>query len=129
MPGTTKPKPDQEHELSPAELRRQAAEAGEVDAIWRELTEHSWGEFNLDEVLNLLLRALEVKARQDPTGFAEAFFERATAFSTLLSLRLQLLITWKLGTHDGRRRRPYEPARRRDRQVAAMPNRTPAACC
>lgn len=89
-----------ERHLTPAERRRRHAEAGDVQAIWAELTDKPWTLLDLSEMFRLLLVALEVAGREDPAALSEQLFGRMVAFTGCLTLRSHYLIGRIFAGHD-----------------------------
>src|SRR3954453_224726 len=58
------------------ELRRQAAERGDVDFFLDEIRTKAWSMFSVGEVLRHLMRAAEVRARTDPEGYSRELFAK-----------------------------------------------------
>jgi hypothetical protein len=76
--------------LSQAEQRRLMAECGDVEGIWKVLNDTPHSLLDVDKMFRLLLRAVEVAARDDPAGFAASTLARLISFTTYLTLRGQL---------------------------------------
>ncbi len=68
------------------------AEAGGVEELLGVLRSRPLGYFNVPELLRMLMRACQVRARSDPRGFAEFLFSEMVALNGLLLLRAQLQI-------------------------------------
>ena len=66
------------------------SEAGDVDALWKLLVQSRWCDIDREDVLKLLIRALEVQGRADPARFASEVMARMTVFVTTLLLRSHL---------------------------------------
>jgi len=56
------------------------------------------GFYNVPEMLRLLMRACQVRARSDPRGFAETLFAEMAAFNGLLLLRTQLRLAGRVAS-------------------------------
>src|SRR5690242_5957266 len=73
---------------TPAEVKEQMAVDGDVDGLWRILTETHWDLLDQGHCFRLLLRALENAVQRDPLRFTEALFGRMLSFTTFLVLRV-----------------------------------------
>jgi hypothetical protein len=76
------------------------AERGDVAGLFQHLTAcpRSWIDY--PEVLPLLLKAVEVRATQQPAGFTDDLFHRILTFSTFLLLRCHLYAAKILDRQD-----------------------------
>ncbi len=77
---------------SPNELRRQAAERGDVDFFLDIFRTKAWSMFSVGEMLRHLMRAAEVRARSDPEAYARELFGKMVGFNSFLLLRTQLCV-------------------------------------
>lgn len=83
------------------EIRAEWARAGEVDPLWRILSESRWDDIDGEDVLKLLVQALEVRSKADPAGFAADVMARLTVLTTALALRGHLHLA-RCVEQDGR---------------------------
>jgi hypothetical protein len=83
-----------------AETRERMAQAGDVDGLWRVVSETSWSMCDQAEIFRLLLRAIEVKAGKDPVGFSEALFARMAGLGGYLVLRSHFCLLTLLDQND-----------------------------
>src|SRR5262249_22019056 len=90
MEERTTPQPKRRKKKTIAETREEWAESGDVDALWRLLTTTRPILLYLEVVFGLLARAIEVRSRQDPAGFASEMFSRLVGFTSYLLLRSHL---------------------------------------
>ena len=72
------------------------AEAGEVEQLLALLRSKPFGFFNIPEMLRLLMRACQARARSDPRGFAELLFSEMAGFNGFLLLRTQLRLAGRV---------------------------------
>ena len=97
---------------SPSEVRRVQAETGDVDALWHHLTQSDWAVIDGGDTFRQLLRALEVRARQDAAGLSAEMFARMMAFSSFLWMRgasaLQQLLSAADQTNQSTRALPRQ---------------------
>src|SRR5215204_2777686 len=83
----TLPIPDQAPEPTLAEKRQAMAQDGDVEGLWRVLSDTPHSLIDAEGTFRLLLRAIEVSARRDPAAFSQATFARLVGFTAYLSLR------------------------------------------
>ncbi len=76
----------------PRETWRSWSEAGDVEQLLGLLRSKPLGFYDVPNLLRMLMRACQVRARSDPRGFAEFLFAEMAAFNGLLLLRAQLQI-------------------------------------
>ena len=93
-----------------AETREDWARTGNIDALWELLLSSGPAMLDMEATFKLLARAIEVRSRQDPAGFASDVFGRMLSLTTYLTLRTHL--------HAGRLIAVYD---RSDRPVAELP--------
>jgi len=103
---------DDEYELpppgpSPNELRKQAAERGDVDFILDIFRTKPWSMFSVGEMLRHLMRAAEVRAQSDPEAYARELFGKMVGFNSFLLLRSQIYVADRV---VGRGPQPTTPA-------------------
>jgi hypothetical protein len=77
---------------SPNELRKQAAERGDVDYFLDIFRTKAWSLFRVGEMLRYLMRAAEVRARSDPEAYARELFGMMVGFNSFLLLRTQIYV-------------------------------------
>jgi len=75
---------------SPLDVRRQSAQDGDVDALWKLLVQSRWCDIDREDVLKLLIQAMEVQSRADPARFSSEVMGRMTVFVTTLLMRSHL---------------------------------------
>jgi len=80
------------------EIWRAWSEGGDVERFLALLRSKPLGFYNVPEMLRLLMRACQVRARSDPRGFAEALFAEMAAFNGLLLLRTQLRLAGRVAS-------------------------------
>ena len=91
---------DDDHDLydlspqgpAPNELRREAAERGDVDYFLDIFRTKPWSMFSVGEMLRYLMRAAEVRARSDPEGYARELFGKMVGFNSFLLMRTQIIV-------------------------------------
>src|SRR5262245_16626219 len=91
-----------------AETREEMARTGDVEGLWRVIVENNWTMVNQPECFDLLLRAVEVAARQDPTRFSRALLARMLSLTTYLVLRGHYYARTLLAQYD-EAARPHGP--------------------
>ncbi len=89
--------------------REQAARSGDIDTLWNELTTRHYSMVDQEEIFGFLLRAIEVRCRQDPEAFAGDTFARMIGFVSYLTLRSSLNVNFRIARH-GRATRDNGPA-------------------
>jgi len=72
------------------------SEGGEVERFLALLRSKPLGFYNVPEMLRLLMRACQVRARSDPRGFAESLFAEMVGFNGFLLLRTQLRLAGRV---------------------------------
>ena len=77
---------------TPNQLRKQAAERGDVAFFLDIFRTKPWSMFSVAEMLKYLMRACEVAARADPEGYARETFARMVGFNSFVLLRSQLYV-------------------------------------
>ena len=100
------PEPTQPREPTP---REKAARSGDIDALWDELVTKKWTMVDQEEIFGHLLRAIEVRSREDPEAFAGDMFARMTGLIGYLTLRSHFYLGHRVGQH-GRATRDWGPA-------------------
>ena len=83
---------------SKREIWKGWSEAGDVEQLLALLRSKPLGFYNVPQMLRLLMRACQVRARSDPRGFAEALFAEMAAFNGLLLLRAQLRLAGRVAS-------------------------------
>lgn len=86
---------------SPREVRAEWARTGDVDSLWQLLSRSRWDAIDQEDVVKLLIRALEVRSRADPAQFAADVMGRMTVFVATLMMRSHLLLAAAI-EQDGR---------------------------
>src|SRR4051812_41091966 len=89
--------------------REQAARSGDIDTLWNELTTRHYSMVDQEEIFGHLLRAIEVRCRQDPEAFAGDTFARMIGFVSYLTLRATFYVNHRITRH-GRATRDNGPA-------------------
>lgn len=100
------PKSPEAREPTPREL---ASRSGDVDTLWNELTTRHFSMVDQEEIFGHLLRAIEVRCRQDPEAFAAENFSRMIGFVSYLTLRATFYASHRIARH-GRATRDNGPA-------------------
>ena len=100
MEECTTPRPKRRKKKTIAETREEMAQSGDVDGLWRLLTTSLPIMLDLELTFKLLARALEVRSRQDPAGFASEVFSRLVSFTSYLLLRSHMHASRLLGQYD-----------------------------
>lgn len=90
--------------LTIAEERELMASTGDVEGIWQILVTAQPAMIDWGEVFQLLLRAVEVRSRTDPAGFAEEMFSRMFSLTSYLTLRSHHHARRLIVRHDRSRR-------------------------
>lgn len=95
--------------------RREAmAAAGDVDAVWAELTRPRPAPVDTETLFPLLLRAVEVRARRSPELFSSEILAKIVSLTSFLTLRSHYLLTKRIEQFDrspqGRGRVELPPA-------------------
>lgn len=85
---------------SPREVRAGWARTGDVDALWGLLSRSNWDAIDQEDIVKLLIEALQVQSR-DPERFAADVLARMTVFTTSLLLRSHLHLASYV-EHSGR---------------------------
>ena len=83
---------------SKKEIWRAWSEGGDVERFLALLRSKPLGFYNVPEMLRLLMRACQVRARSDPRSFAEALFAEMAAFNGFLLLRAQLRLAGRVAS-------------------------------
>src|SRR5437870_6591342 len=63
------------------DIRRRAAERGDVTFFLDLIRTQPWSMFSIGEVLKLVMRAAEVRARSDPAGYSRELFSVMVGFN------------------------------------------------
>src|SRR5262245_54614309 len=100
MEERTTPRPKRRKKKTIAETREEMALSGDVDGLWHLLTTSLPIMLDLEVVFGLLARAIEVRSRQDPAGFASEMFSRLVGFTSYLLLRSHMHAGRLLGQYD-----------------------------
>ncbi len=103
------PQSTEPREPTICEMREQAARSGDVETLWSELTMRHFSMVDQEEIFGHLLRAIEVRCRQDPEAFAAENFSRMIGFVSYLTLRATFYASHRIARH-GRATRDNGPA-------------------
>jgi hypothetical protein len=93
-----------------AETREEMACSGDVSGLLHVLTTSTPGLFGVEETFRLFARAIQVRSRQDPAGFAAELFGRMVGLVGYLVMRAHIHAERLVAVHD-----------RRDRAFAEVP--------
>ena len=83
-----------------AEQHEKMAREGDIQGLWRVLTDNDRTVIDQTECFRLLLQAVEVAAQAEPGRFSAEVFARVLGFSTYLLLRTHLQLGFLLDRHD-----------------------------
>ena len=86
-------------EPTPREVRARWAERGDVEALWRLIRDSRWDDIDQEETFKLLLRAVEVRGREDPEGFAALLLGQMVGFTAGLVFRSQRYVDIRVVEH------------------------------
>ena len=87
-------------EMTPRESRRQLAETGRYEELLRQLAAKPWTMIDVEETWSLVLRAIEVRGREDPERFADDVLNRMVQFTSYLLMRTQFIVGLRISQHD-----------------------------
>src|SRR5262249_11926055 len=100
MEERTTPRPKRRKKKTIAETREEMAQSGDVDGLWLLLTTSLPIMLDMEATFKLLARAIEVRSRQHPAGFASEVFSRLVSFTSYLLLRSHMYASRLLGQSD-----------------------------
>src|SRR4051812_17143472 len=83
----------------PREVRARWAAEGDVESLWRLVRDARWDDIDQEEVFGLLVKAVEVRGRGDPDGFAELLLGQMVGFTAGLVFRSQLYVNTRVVGH------------------------------
>jgi hypothetical protein len=86
--------------LTISETREQMALSGDVDGLWKLLSEVSPSVTDIESTFKLLARALDVRSQRDPAAFAAEVFGRMVGFTSYLMLRTHMYAHRLVRQHD-----------------------------
>jgi hypothetical protein len=87
-------------EMTPRESRRLLAETGRYEDLLRQLAAIPWTMIDVSEVWGLVLRAIEVRSREDPERFADDVLNRMVQFTSYLLVRTHFLVGLRISQRD-----------------------------
>ena len=87
-------------EMTPRESRRQLAETGQYEELLRQLAAIPWTMIDVEESWGLVLRAIEVRGREDPERFADDVLNRMVQFTSYLLVRTHFIVGLRISQHD-----------------------------
>jgi hypothetical protein len=91
------------------ETRLALAESGQYEELMTILKETNWSILDVDEIWGLILRAMEVRAGQDPERFAADIYAEMVSFSSNLVMRTHFFLSRRI-LHQGETVRAGDPA-------------------
>ena len=87
-------------EMTPRESRRQLAETGRYEDLLKQLTAIPWTMIDVEETWGLVLRAIEVRSREDPERLADDVLNRMVQFTSYLLVRTHFIVGLRISQHD-----------------------------
>ena len=87
-------------EMTPRESRRHLAETGRYEDLLKQLAAIPWTLIDVEETWGLVLRAIEVRGREDPERFADDVLNRMVQFTSYLLLRTHFIVGLRMTQHD-----------------------------
>ena len=87
-------------EMTPRESRKHLAETGRYEELLRQLAAIPWTMIDVEETWGLVLRAIEVRSREDPERFADDVLNRMVQFTSFLLLRTHFIVGLRISQHD-----------------------------
>jgi hypothetical protein len=91
------------------ETRLTLAESGRYEELMTSLKETNWSILDVDEIWGLVLRAMEVRSKQDPERFATDIYAKMVSFSGCLLMRTHFFLSRRI-LHQGETVRAGDPA-------------------
>jgi hypothetical protein len=91
------------------ETRLALAEAGKYEELVKILKVTDWSILNVDEIWGLVLRAMEVRAKQDPERFAADIYAEMVSLSSYMVMRAQFFLSRRI-LHQGQTMRAGDHA-------------------
>ncbi len=86
-------------EPTPREVRARWAEEGDVESLSRLIRDSRWDDIDQEETVRLLLKAVEVRGREDPEGFAALLMGQMVGFTAGLVFRSQRYVNIRVVEH------------------------------
>jgi hypothetical protein len=86
--------------MTPRESRRHLAETGRYEDLLKQLAAIPWTMIDVEETWGLVLRALEVRSREDPERFADDILNRMVQFTSYLLMRTHFIVGLRISQHD-----------------------------
>jgi hypothetical protein len=87
-------------EMTPRESRRHLAETGRYEELLRQLAAIPWTVVDVGETWSLVLRAIEVRGREDPDRLADDVLNRMVQFTSYLLMRTHFIVGLRISQHD-----------------------------
>ena len=87
-------------EMTPRESRRHLAETGRYEDLLRQLAAIPWTMIDVEESWGLVLRAIEVRGREDPDRLADDVLNRMVQFTSYLLMRTHFIVGLRISQHD-----------------------------
>jgi hypothetical protein len=86
--------------MTPRESRRHLAETGRYEDLLKQLAAIPWTLIDVEETWGLVLRAIEVRSREDPEEFADDVLNRMVQFTSYLLVRTHFIVGLRISQHD-----------------------------
>jgi hypothetical protein len=86
--------------MTPRESRRHLAETGRYEDLLKQLTAIPWTMIDVEETWRLVLRAIEVRGREDPDRLADDVLHRMVQFTSYLLVRTHFLVGLRISQRD-----------------------------
>jgi hypothetical protein len=86
--------------MTPRQSRRHLAEAGRYEELLRQLAAVPWTMIDVPETWDLVLRAIEVRGREDPDRLADDVLSRMVQFTSYLLARAHFIVGLRISQHD-----------------------------
>ena len=87
-------------EITRRESRRHLAETGRYEDLLKQLTAIPWTMIDVEQTWGLVLRAIEVRGREDPERFADDVLNRMVQFTSYLLVRTHFIVGLRISQHD-----------------------------
>jgi hypothetical protein len=86
--------------MTPRQSRRHLAETGRYEDLLKQLAAIPWTMIDVEETWGLVLRAIEVKSREDPDRLADDVLNRMVTFTSYLLVRTHFIVGLRISQHD-----------------------------
>ena len=86
--------------MTPRESRRHLTETGRYEDLLKQLTAIPWTMIDVEQTWGLVLRAIEVRGREDPERFADDVLNRMVQFTSYLLMRTHFIVGLRVSQHD-----------------------------